>query len=269
MTQAKAVLKNIEEFLKEKAVFTTFPLSLLLIGLEKLTEVEFFSCPCRVELNALLTASIFIGPALFTFTLIFLFLRPFKYGCSRCCGGVNDESKQNCPKAFTCCLIPPVIWLFVLLLDGEYVACGKTNWIGDYVFDKELNRSWCKPTEKMKENETELRDLTRKYIQRSQFAGYVLISVFSALAIVFVGIYDCCMSGKCDCCPSRLLSCCRRTAETRIERQNNVEADSVSPNDLEDSPPPAMHKFRVCPVPIPVPIPIPIPIPCIYLNIFI
>uniref|UniRef100_A0A671P4Y2 Si:ch73-338d8.5 n=1 Tax=Sinocyclocheilus anshuiensis TaxID=1608454 RepID=A0A671P4Y2_9TELE len=159
---------NVHKFLKETAVFSlSFPLSLLLIGLEKLIEIELFSCPCIVELNALLTASIFIGPALFTFTLMFLLLRPFKHGCSRCCAGVYDDTQQNCPKAFASCLIPPVMWIFLLFLHGEYFACGMTDWKRVYVFDKELNRSWCKPTEKM-QNETVLRDLTRKYIHESQ-----------------------------------------------------------------------------------------------------
>lgn len=166
MPKAKDVLMKVHEHLKGAAVFTSFPMSLLLIGLEELIEVQLFSCPCKVELNALLTVAIAFTPALFTFTLIFLFLRPFKHGCSRCCGGAN-ESTQNCPKAFAACLIPPVVWLFVLLLDGEYVACGMTNWKGVYVFDKELSRSWCKPTEMIR-NETELRELTRYFIQQSQ-----------------------------------------------------------------------------------------------------
>ncbi|CAM4657515.1 unnamed protein product [Leuciscus chuanchicus] len=59
------------------------------------------------------------------------------------------------------------MWILVLLLDGDYVACGSTGWKGDYVFDAELNRSWCKPTE-VSQNEGELRDLTQKYVHDSQ-----------------------------------------------------------------------------------------------------
>jgi len=145
----------------------SFPMSLLLIGVEKMIEIEFFSCPCIVEVNALLTTSIFIGPAFFTFTLMFLVVRPFKNKCSLCCGGASDDTQQNCPKAFGSCLIPPVMWISILLFQGDFVACAMTGWKGMYVFDKELNRSWCKPTEKT-QNETALRDLTRKYIHQSQ-----------------------------------------------------------------------------------------------------
>ncbi|XP_043079818.1 uncharacterized protein LOC122328180 [Puntigrus tetrazona] len=240
---SKELLRKVHEFVKGTA---TFPLSLLLIGVEKLIEVEFFSCPCRVEQNALLTSSVFIGPALFLFTLMHLVFRPFRYGCSSC-GGANHNNQpndsqqssadnaqstktQSCPKAFASCLIPPVIWIFILLLDGEYVACSMTDWKGVYVFDQELNKFWCNPTEKI-QNVTELRDLTHSYIHQSQFsqyAGYILISVFSALTFVFVSIHDCCISGKCaDYCPDQLL-CCRQTTETQSSSSGHRPTPSSS-----------------------------------------
>lgn len=128
MQSPQDVLRKLNTFLTGTPSFMSCPLSLLLIGVEKLIEIEIFSCPCIVELNALLTTSIFTGPAFFTFTLMFLFLRPFKHG--RCCAGANDDTQQNCPKAFGSCLIPPVMWIFILLLDGDYVACAMTGWKG-------------------------------------------------------------------------------------------------------------------------------------------
>ncbi|ROL46030.1 hypothetical protein DPX16_0166 [Anabarilius grahami] len=269
-------LKNLLAYLKGTTAFTSLPLSLLLIGLEKLVEVEFFLCPCILKRNALLTAFIFIGPALLTFTLISLLVRPFKHKCSGCCAEPNDDAQpnpsdieqnpsddqqnllnaqqnpsddqqnllnaqqnpsddqqnllnaqqnpsddqqnllnaqqnpsddqqnpsddqqnllnaqqnpsdqqnllnaqqnlsddqqnllnaqqnlsddqqnllnaqqnssdaqQNCPNAFASCLIPPVIWICILLLDGKYVACAMTHWKGVYVSDEELDMFWCK-----------------------------------------------------------------------------------------------------------------------------
>lgn len=146
----------------------TFPVSLFLIGAEKLIEKEIFSCPCKVEDNALLMASIFIGPALFIFAFMYIIFRAFKHACSYCRGGANANNEPNNQPAFyAACLIPPVVWVIILLLNGEYVACGLTDWNGVYVSDEKLNRSWCKPTEGTR-NETELRDLTNKYIHRSQ-----------------------------------------------------------------------------------------------------
>ncbi|KAG1953587.1 hypothetical protein F2P79_009154, partial [Pimephales promelas] len=146
----------------------------------------------------------------------------------------SDDTQQNCPKAFGSCLIPPVIWISILLFEGDFVACAMTGWKGMYVFDKELNRSWCKPTEKT-QNETALRDLTRKYIHQSQFSAYVLIAVFSALVIIVVGVYDCCISGKCESCSSHLLSCWRPTEEVQSVGQDNVGRDSVRLGALHDT----------------------------------
>ncbi|XDV22693.1 hypothetical protein PO909_027539 [Leuciscus waleckii] len=233
MAEQQDLLKHMHKYLSQTAVFSSFPLSLLLLGLEKLIEIEFV-CPCGPSTQ--LTVFIFSGPALFTFALMYILLRPFKHGCSRYCGGANDDTQENCPKAFVSCLIPPVMWAIILLLDGNYFACAMTDWKGVYVFDKELNRSWCKPTEGMR-NEKELRDLTRKYIQQSQFLGYVTICVFSALTIILMSIYDCCISGKCNCCLCRMFSCCRRIADTsnagqgqgQRTRQESVRLNPVSP----------------------------------------
>ncbi|KAL1251474.1 hypothetical protein QQF64_019270 [Cirrhinus molitorella] len=126
------------------------------------------------------------------------------------------------------------MWIIILLLDGDYVACGMTDWNGVYVFDNQLNRSWCKPTEDI-QNETALKDLTRLYIHQSQLSGYVLISIFSIVAVVLVGIYDCC---------TKLLSYCRRPAEfqrvgqnTRPPQRQSGETEFVSPNALGNAPP--------------------------------
>lgn len=159
--------KKIHSFLKRFSFLIIFLLSLLLIGVEEFMEIQVFVCPCRPDLNVQLTACVFIGPALFIFELLFLFLRPFKERCSRCCGGANDDTQQSCPKAFASCLIPPVMWVIILLLDGDYVACAMTDWKGDPVFDNQLNRSWCKPVESFRK-ETVLRNLTLKYIHQSQ-----------------------------------------------------------------------------------------------------
>ncbi|XDV22690.1 hypothetical protein PO909_027536 [Leuciscus waleckii] len=160
MPEPQDLLKHVHKYLSKTAVFSSFPMSLLLLGLEKLIEME---CVCPCDKSTLLTVLIFTGPAIFTFALMYILLRPFKH----CYGGVNDDTQQSCPKAFFSCLIPPVMWIFYLLLDGDYFACAMTDWKGVFVFDEELNRSWCKPTDGTR-NETELRGSTRKYIHQSQ-----------------------------------------------------------------------------------------------------
>jgi len=68
-----------------------------------------------------------------------------------------------------------------------------------------------------------------------QFSAYVLIAVFSALVIIVVGVYDCCISGKCESCSSHLLSCWRPTEEVQSVGQDNVGRDSVRLGALHDT----------------------------------
>ncbi|XP_051763765.1 uncharacterized protein si:dkeyp-122a9.1 [Ctenopharyngodon idella] len=210
--------RKIHDFLQQTAVFSSFPLSLSLIGFEELMEIHVFACPCRHDLNAWLTASIFIGPTFFIFALMYVLLRPFRHDWFNCSQGVKDDTRQNWPKALAHCMVPSLMWFIILLLDGDYIACAMTDWKGVYVFDVELNRSWCKPTKGM-QSETELQDLIRMYIHQSRVSGYFISFFFSVFTIILVIIFDCHISGKCDCCQNRLSSCCRRTAQTQSEEQ--------------------------------------------------
>lgn len=163
-------LKQIQELLTKAVGFSSIPLSILLFGLEAIIEHRFV-CPCTFWLNALAAAFVFIGPALFTLSLMCILLRPCRYGCCRCKTGPNeaDDVRQNCPRAFASCLIPPVIWVFILLLNGDYLACALTGWEGQYVFDEELNRMWCQPTEpNRREHESELQHAHQAHIISSQ-----------------------------------------------------------------------------------------------------
>ncbi|KAK2906856.1 hypothetical protein Q8A67_005841 [Cirrhinus molitorella] len=64
--------------------------------------------------------------------------------------------------------------------------------------------SWCKPNDR--QNEKFQRFISNIHV--SQVISYAWITFFSVLAIVLVGVYDCCISGKCDCCTNQLLCCC-------------------------------------------------------------
>jgi len=150
-----SLLSKLLHILKTSSLFHSFPLSILLIGLEALMD-QHFSCPCDNDLNKKLTLTIFIGPVLFTFCLMYFILRPFKHkSWFSCPVGENDKTpgpqeakgvyRSNLPTALTSCLIPPVMWIFILFLDGDYFACSIADCDGFYVFDEELKISWCKP----------------------------------------------------------------------------------------------------------------------------
>ncbi|KAL6462076.1 hypothetical protein MHYP_G00302210 [Metynnis hypsauchen] len=107
-----------------------------MIGIEKVMETEFL-CPCKPVLNQLLAAFMFIAPALLAFIIMLFLVRPCKHcSCSSC--------RKCCAKAFLPCLIPPVAWVIMLLLDGQYMACGLTFEQGNYISDKDDPPvKWC------------------------------------------------------------------------------------------------------------------------------
>ncbi|KAK2906859.1 hypothetical protein Q8A67_005844 [Cirrhinus molitorella] len=111
-----------------------------------------FSCPCTPGLNAILISFIFLGPALLALTVMLFMKRP----CRR--------KPQNVTELFLFSLIPSSLWMFLLLFEGEYVACGMAHWEGDYILDEERQIKWCKPTEISDAgvNRTDLLELTEK-----------------------------------------------------------------------------------------------------------
>lgn len=85
------------------------------------------------------------------------------------------------------CLFPPILWIILLLIDGEYIACSKTDWKGEFVHDDKLKIKWCKPTELIPgRNESELQNLTLSYVSLSQIQGFILLLVYSILVIIVV-----------------------------------------------------------------------------------
>lgn len=142
--------------------FGTFPFTVILIGLELLMDRE-FTCPCTPGLNITLIIFIFLGPSLLALTVLMFIRRP----CRR--------KSQNSAEIFLFCLIPPLLWMFLLLFEGEYVACGLAHWEGDYILDEELQVKWCKPTGVMgaEMNATDLLELTEK------------ITFFSKVSVLF------------------------------------------------------------------------------------
>lgn len=104
----------------------------------------------------------------------------------------EDEDVPNNFELFANCFIPPVIWLIILFLDGDYLACSLTTWKGHYVFNKELNRKWCQPIEQSRAgNESDLQHEYEMFIGISQFWGYAVLGFLSFLIICKVLHFDC------------------------------------------------------------------------------
>lgn len=171
MSSTQRFVKTFKSGLSEYPVFTSIPLSLLLVLLEGLFDDE-FSCPCKAELNADTSNFIFAAPFFFFFSLMCLALQPFKPEPQHC---DNCSCKCLMVKEFVHCLIPPFVWIILLLLDGNYLACRDTDWNGVYVSEDKHHLKWCKPTESIPgRNETELRDLTLSFVASSQVCCILL-----------------------------------------------------------------------------------------------
>nr|XP_005161753.1 uncharacterized protein si:dkeyp-122a9.1 [Danio rerio] len=192
-------------------VFKSFPASLLLFPLDFLTDKK-FSCPCNSsEKKNCLTVFVFVAPALFSFALTFIYLclkpkrEEGKEEVNRNDDEEKDKIKENKKKNkylkycgyIAISLIPLVLWIILMLLDGDYVACIETQWKGQYTFDDKLQIKWCKPLDFIPEkNETEYKNLTLGYIEKSQKSGYICLISFSLILAVIVGVYKCCEDKK-------------------------------------------------------------------------
>lgn len=220
--QKMANFKKVIAFLKQFPGLIAFPSGFSFIGLEEIIEPHIL-CLCTVGDNKL-TWSLITGPPFAIFILMYYFLRPFTNRCFCCSAEAND--KQDCFIAFIYCLIPPVMWAIILLLDGDYFVCYMTDWNGVYVFDEQLNRLWCKPTEGMR-NETELRYLIKNYVHQSQCIGCIIMTFSSILLFFIICIYDCIKAGKCKRCKNtkQQSSCCGQTIEKQREGQGQEQRE--------------------------------------------
>lgn len=148
------------------------------------------SCPCRHEMSKRLITSIFVGPPVLLFAIVFILLNPLRYVCNE-----DGEIKgwQTFLKDFGHCLILPIIWVIILLLDGDYLACYWTNWEGKHVFDKEIKKMWCQPTDLVNaRNESDIQHKYQTFISESQFIGYFLLGAFGLVIILTVALSNCC-----------------------------------------------------------------------------
>ncbi|KAL1251463.1 hypothetical protein QQF64_019259 [Cirrhinus molitorella] len=206
MSLQEQFANNLEKRLKKTPGFGTLPFTVILIGLEMLMD-RGFSCPCTPGLNAILISFIFLGPALLALTVMLFMKRP----CRR--------KPQNVTELFLFSLIPSSLWMFLLLFEGEYVACGMAHWEGDYILDEERQIKWCKPTEISDAgvNRTDLLELTEKITFYSRLSALALLSVL-CISILTVIIYS---------------DCKKRTVGQLDKRNEPIQQTSLSGSEVE------------------------------------
>lgn len=127
----------------------------ILLGLEKLLELE-FNCPCSPHWNAWYSAGFFIIPPSISFTVILLIQECKCKCCGKCSCGCWVK---NCGKTLSSSVLS-IVWLVLVLYDGQYFACARTSWEGSYASFEKLQ--WCRP-----ENVTE--EIRIQLTQRVKF----------------------------------------------------------------------------------------------------
>lgn len=120
-----------EEFQKSPLV-SNVAFGFILMGLERLVELE-FECPCDPQYNRTFSSAFFVVPAIMAFLFMLII-----QGC-RC--------RKQCSKTgFFASFIPAVVWLILMLFDGQYFTCAMTHWEGRFVpLAQGVPQKWCKP----------------------------------------------------------------------------------------------------------------------------
>lgn len=125
-------LARLKNELSNSPLVSNVAFGFILMGLEKLVELE-FECPCRPAWNGAFSSAFFIIPAVMAFTLMLII-----QGC-RCAVWCRKTISLSS-------FVPAVVWLILLFLDGQYFACAMTDWEGRYVLvDKAAPQKWCEP----------------------------------------------------------------------------------------------------------------------------
>ncbi|XP_022601173.1 uncharacterized protein LOC111221867 [Seriola dumerili] len=169
-------ISTLKSEIEKSPVASNMVFGFILACLEKLLEME-FACPCESKQNVRLVVLFFIGPALLAFVLMIKI-----QGC---------ESKKSWKErigllASSC--VSSVVWILLMLFDGQYVACAFSSQSGRFVvIDNASRQKLCKA-----DNHNASQELinTQKWYSGSQEAGMWLLLLAAVIGL-------CLMLNKC------------------------------------------------------------------------
>lgn len=132
MEGKKLWLGRLKEEFQKSPLVSNVAFGFILMGLERLVELE-FECPCDPQYNRTFSSAFFVVPAIMAFLFMLII-----QGC-RC--------RKQCSKTgFFASFIPAVVWLILMLFDGQYFTCAMTHWEGRFVpLAQGVPQKWCKP----------------------------------------------------------------------------------------------------------------------------
>ncbi|XP_058484632.1 uncharacterized protein LOC131459165 isoform X1 [Solea solea] len=161
-------LTRLKNELSNSPLASNVAFGFILMGLEKLMELE-FECPCNPTWNGVFSSAFFVIPAVMAFTLMLII-----QGC-RC--------DTRCRKSVSS-IVPAVVWLILLFLDGQYFACAMTDWEGRFVLvDKAAPQKWCEPISEGNGTPQELMLRSQQLFVFSQGIGLVLL-IFICVGLI-------------------------------------------------------------------------------------
>ncbi|XP_042561071.1 calcium homeostasis modulator protein 6 [Clupea harengus] len=171
-------LTRLKNELSNSPLVSNVAFGFILMGLEKLVELE-FECPCNPKWNGVFSSAFFIIPAVMAFTLMLII-----QGC-RC--------DTWCRKTLSLSsFVPAIVWLILLFLDGQYFACAMTDWKGRFVIvDKAAPQKWCEPTNEDDVTPQELMLRSQQLFVVSQVIGIALL-IFICVGLVVYVIRESC-----------------------------------------------------------------------------
>ncbi|XP_042277546.1 calcium homeostasis modulator protein 6 [Thunnus albacares] len=166
-------LTRLKNELSNSPLVSNVAFGFILMGLEKLVELE-FECPCNPTWNGVFSSAFFTIPAIMAFTLMLII-----QGC-RC--------DTWCRKTVSLSsFVPAIVWLILLFLDGQYFACAMTDWEGRFVLvDKAAPLKWCEPISEGDVSPQELMLRSQQLFVFSQVIGIVLLIFICAGLVVYV-----------------------------------------------------------------------------------
>ncbi|KAI2652576.1 Calcium homeostasis modulator protein [Labeo rohita] len=156
--------------LKKSPFYSNAIIGFLMVGLEKLVEMD-FACPCDPKMNLI----VFCGSCSVLQRTHVLYSKP---------------TMQKCVLSTVTCIIPAALWVMLLFFDGQYFACAKTSWEGLTVHtDISASTTWCKPLIKS-DNVTEKQIVFFGFRNTSQIVALALLAL-SSLPLFIIGCMRC------------------------------------------------------------------------------
>ncbi|XP_041652515.1 uncharacterized protein LOC121515682 [Cheilinus undulatus] len=165
MGAEKNMFAALKQELEKHPVVSNLFCGFVMVGVEKMLEVE-FACPCYPAWwTGVFVALFFVIPASTAFCLMLLI-----HGCGY----------KNMAYSF----LSALSWVALLLLDGRYVVCATTDRPGTFVSAKETFLKWCTPNNTTPNLTDELRYRSRWFHIWSQVAGIVILSILLVMFIM-------------------------------------------------------------------------------------